>query len=68
MSIVTLAIDNPEPPGKVAIILDIDVAWLFQTETPPDTQAIWPQVEKLRAFKNEIFNTSLTPKAKDLFR
>ena len=68
LSIVTLAIDNPLPPGKVAIILDIDVAWLFQTGAPPETQAIWPQIDKLRALKNDIFNASLTSKAKELFR
>ncbi len=67
VSIVTLAIDVPAAPGKPAIILDIDVGRLFENAAL-DTAALWPHFDELRALKNEIFDASLTAKAKALFR
>lgn len=67
VAIVTLAIDVPMAAGRPAIILDIDVCRFFEN-VPPDANAIWPHFDELRALKNEIFDASLTPKAKGLFR
>ncbi len=67
ISIVTLSIDAPSQSSKAAIILDIDVVKTLDN-VPPATEALWNQCEILRTWKNGIFDASLTPKAKELFR
>lgn len=66
-SIVTLAIDIPTPPNQPAIILDIDVVCHLQNSEVA-VNAIWPHFERMRVLKNEIFDASLTSRAKDMFR
>ncbi len=66
-SIVTLAIDIPTPPNQPAIILDIDVVCHLQNSEVA-ANAIWPHFERMRVLKNEIFDASLTSRAKDMFR
>jgi uncharacterized protein (TIGR04255 family) len=65
-STINLAFDNAIPPGKPAIILDIDVWIAFQQPRPIND--FWADFEALRVLKNEIFSASLTEKAKALFR
>lgn len=48
------------------LILDIDV--FFQKEYDIDSEEIWKDLEKLREFKNKIFFSSITEKARELFR
>ena len=67
VSIVTLSIDTPSQSSKAAIILDIDVVKTLDN-VPPVTETLWSQCEELRTWKNSIFDASLTPKAKKLFR
>ncbi len=57
----------PSPtPDMMSFILDIDVL----TENPGslDTASVWNMLERFREFKNTIFESSLTPKTKELFR
>ena len=67
MSIVTLSIDAPSQSSRAAIILDIDVVKALDN-VPPTTETLWSQCEELRTWKNGIFDASLTPKVKELFR
>jgi uncharacterized protein (TIGR04255 family) len=66
VSAVSLSLDNSIPPAKPAIILDIDVWNTLQQPAGVDT--LWHQFEALHALKNQIFDASLTEKAKALFR
>ncbi len=67
LSIVTLAIDAPAAPARAAIILDIDIVRPLPAGTP-DTDELWRHFDKMRTLKNEIFDASLPPRAKALFR
>jgi len=64
--IVTQAIDEAGvTPGKIPIILDIDVS---QTgSVPVDGDELWNKLETLRDIKNDVFFNSLTPTAWRLF-
>jgi uncharacterized protein (TIGR04255 family) len=56
---------NPHP-GTTSIILDIDV---FRNERVRLNEfPLWETLDKLRDLKNKIFETSLLPKAKELFK
>lgn len=66
VSAVSLSLDNAISPAKPAIILDIDVWSALQQSPQIDT--LWHQFEALRALKNQVFDASLTEKAKALFR
>lgn len=62
---VTLATVFPLVPGTTALLLDIDV---FNDSNLPDSDAgIWQLAEKLRNYKNEIFETSITDHSRELF-
>lgn len=64
---VTLAMPPLQQPNSafVTVIFDIDV---FAEQTfPPDADAIWEKCERLRQIRNDIFFSSLTEKAKELF-
>lgn len=53
-------------PEKVAIVLDIDI---FRTvDVPSHEDEIWAFMEKLGTTKNQIFEASITNKARELFR
>jgi len=50
----------------VTILLDIDV---FRTaELPVDDEEIWKVMEQLREEKNQVFEASITPRARELFK
>jgi uncharacterized protein (TIGR04255 family) len=54
--------------SKVQLILDIDV---FRESKTADWKAsdhsVWSELEKMRAFKNQIFFESITEKTAELF-
>ena len=60
----TLAV--PEDEKSVPLILDIDV--FFQKSYEVDSEDLWADLEKLRVFKNQIFFSSITENARELFR
>jgi len=64
---VSLALDNQPPPRKPSVILDIDVGYHLPIEKIDNT-VFWTRFDALRAWKNEIFDASVTQKAKELFR
>lgn len=57
----------PQPyPGTISIVLDIDV---FRNERATlSTFPLWETLDQLRALKNEIFEASLLPRAKEFFK
>ena len=65
-AIITQTIEPPAPNQKRPLIFDIDV-WKL-TDYKGNTEEMWEVFEKLRMFKNEIFNESITEKAKELFQ
>jgi uncharacterized protein (TIGR04255 family) len=66
-AIVTQAIDVSKLDGKtIPFIFDIDV--FKEVSLKPDDSKIWDVLESQRNFKNEIFISSLTEKAKELFK
>jgi uncharacterized protein (TIGR04255 family) len=64
-----IIIMTPHPeksPNTIKITLDIEV---FQRKTMPlDNDLIWSSLDQFRDAKNEIFDASLTKKAKELFK
>jgi uncharacterized protein (TIGR04255 family) len=61
----TLDESNPVDAERLAILLDFDVFRL--AEYPPSTDEVWALLEKLRTRKNELFEASITDRARDLF-
>ena len=60
------AIIEPVRPGVASVILDIDV---FRSDAlPTDDDRVWEILEGLRMRKNEVFEASITNKARELFR
>jgi uncharacterized protein (TIGR04255 family) len=67
MAIITETVQPPVEEGKrLPFIFDIDVirGAIFEPTSP----AIWDTFEQMREYKNEIFFTSITERAKELFR
>ena len=66
-AIVTLAMQPLQQPDAafVTVIFDIDV--FVEQNFSPDADAIWEKCEQLRQIRNDIFFSSLTEKAKELF-
>jgi uncharacterized protein (TIGR04255 family) len=67
LAIITLTMDTSVPIiDRVPIIFDIDV--FRESEVDPGSEEIWDTLEALRTLKNQIFFSSLTDKAKELFQ
>ena len=64
-AIITQALEQVVNPNFIPIILDIDV--FKQKSEGISEKDAWDTLEKLRHFKNEIFDKSITQKAKELF-
>lgn len=69
-AIITLATQPLRKAGITSIVFDIDVFSEFSdTPFPADNKTQLVDIlERLREYKNEIFDKSTTPKAKELFR
>lgn len=65
-AIITQTMQPPVNNQILPLILDIDV--FHEAEYPVDKPEIWDVFEKLCIFKNEIFFSSITDKAKELFK
>ncbi len=65
-AVITQSIVPPPAPDMVSFILDIAV--IKEHHGSPDTAGIWGMLERFREFKNTIFESSLTPKTKELFQ
>ncbi|MBI4658308.1 MAG: hypothetical protein HY735_05560 [Verrucomicrobia bacterium] len=64
----TLTFEPPTPGTMVLnLILDNEAAYVFGSLNV-DTEAIWSKLAVLRDLKNNVFDASLTEKAKELFR
>lgn len=56
---------EPAEPNVVSIVLDID---LYQDcEVPQDEDGIWEAFERLRTRKNQVFESSITDRTRELF-
>lgn len=64
-TIVQSAVIAPEIPGYGAFLLDIDV--VAQIDLPIKTEDIHLKLEEMRALKNNIFETSVSDKARASF-
>jgi uncharacterized protein (TIGR04255 family) len=62
---ITEAIIQPQKPGFVSIVLDIDVYREYQSPAPEDQ--VWSMLDQIRDIKNEIFEACLTNKTRELF-
>mgnify|MGYP002065841229 FL=1 len=56
---------EPRPDGLVAL-LDIDI--VRSQQLPSSSEALWQTLDRFREIKNSIFEASLTPRAKELFK
>jgi uncharacterized protein (TIGR04255 family) len=61
--ILTLALDNTQPGGRVPVILDVDA---FRSLEPPN-QGIWGTLDKLRELKNRCFFGTITEATAGLY-
>jgi uncharacterized protein (TIGR04255 family) len=50
----------------VSVVLDIDV--FRAIDVPSSEDEIWSLMEHLRTIKNQLFEASITDKARELFR
>ncbi len=65
MLIINEALVPRTTPDFISVILDFD---LFRQQTwQADDEGIWRFVEELRRRKNEVFEASITDKARRLF-
>lgn len=64
-AVINQTIASPPDPGTVPVILDIDI---FRTTDVPQAEAdIWTYFETLHDHKNEVFESCITEKARELF-
>ena len=66
IAIITQTLQKPTESQKLPLIFDIDV--VKRNNYTGDMTEIWPDFERLRAFKNAIFFNSITEKTKELFK
>jgi uncharacterized protein (TIGR04255 family) len=67
IAIVTETMEPRTEDGKrLPLLFDIDV--VCQDRLDPRNPAVWHKLEQMREFKNEIFFSSVTEKAKEFFR
>jgi uncharacterized protein (TIGR04255 family) len=59
-------IEEAVRPDAVSIVLDIDI--FRADDVPSDEEAIWRVMSELRKAKNQVFEESITEKARELFR
>ena len=52
--------------AMVPVIFDIDAFRVVELR-PPDYEQVWSILEQLRNLKNDVFFSSITPKAESLF-
>jgi uncharacterized protein (TIGR04255 family) len=64
-AIITQAFEQIIDPKFIPIILDIDA---FKQKDRIGEEEAWQALEELRHFKNKIFFSSITEKAKELFK
>jgi uncharacterized protein (TIGR04255 family) len=62
---ITEAIIQPQRPGIVSIVLDIDV--FKEYSTPASEQEAWSMLDQIRDIKNDIFEACITDKTRELF-
>jgi uncharacterized protein (TIGR04255 family) len=66
IALITQTMENPTENQRLPLILDIDV--FSKTGFINSDDEMWEEFEKLRTFKNDIFNNSITEKTKELFK
>ena len=66
-SVLTLksAVVESPLPDHLAIVLDLDIGRMY--ETPPDDESLYSFIDQARIKKNEIFESCITDKARELF-
>lgn len=57
---------GPEGHQRVPLILDIDI--VFGQRLSPSGPEVWETLERMRQYKNEVFFSSMTERARELFR
>jgi uncharacterized protein (TIGR04255 family) len=60
------AIIDPAKPGVASVVLDNDI--FRSDDLPTDEEGIWDFFEVLRKRKNDVFEASLTDRARELFK
>jgi uncharacterized protein (TIGR04255 family) len=65
-AVITQTMQNPTKDNRLPLILDIDV-WQ-EVNYEGQANEMWAPFEKLREIKNDIFQKSITDKAKELFK
>lgn len=65
-SITTTPLQPNPVPGAMSIILDIDIS--RETDIPMHPDKLWSLVNEARSIKNDLFERTLTEKAKALFK
>lgn len=63
--LVNQTIIEPSGPNVVSIVLDNDL--YRDADVPQDEDAVWKLFEDLRVYKNEVFESSITERARELF-
>lgn len=66
VAIITETIEAPSDKDRLPFIFDIDI--VRQSTFEPSSAAVWETLEQMRDYKNEIFFSSVTDRARELFR
>ncbi len=64
--LVNQTIIEPGGPNVVSVVLDNDI--YRDADVPQDEDAVWHFFEELRVRKNEVFESSITDRARELFK
>jgi uncharacterized protein (TIGR04255 family) len=68
VAVVTQKSDTRAATSVIALLLDIEARSLQEFQCPPERDALWEMVQRLRDYKNRLFFEGLTESAKEIFR
>lgn len=65
VALITQAVDQPQSPDQIAIILDIDLS--RTTSLPQEDTGLWELLGRMRHKKDDVFEACITDRTRELF-
>lgn len=66
VAIITEAVEPTQDPSRLPVILDVDL-WR-RDDLPQDDDSLWALLDKMRHKKDDIFESCITEKTREMFR